>query len=168
MDRRIGQDSGWHKMVFALTLLTLSACHRREDPRFATARSTIDTLMSAYGVEGLTELEIQERLSTQQKFALKERNAMVSCFMDYAGAHDEGAAGFVFGRLAPKKDSLKIETEGKRARVFIEGQSTATATLLRERAGWRFSLSESVPKEVRARLREIYRRAVQMNKSHSR
>ena len=135
----------------------------REEPvdvRYNTAQATIETLFTAYGVNGLSESQVQERMQVRGRFHLSDPQSYRGCFWDYDGDRDEGEAGYVFGRLAAAKDSLVFEPGDDRVEVR-SGQSAEPVVLLRRGRKWSISLQESVPAEVRQRLRGVYQRAKQ-------
>lgn len=121
------------------------------DVRYSTPEHTIATLFTAYGVEDLTQDEVRQRMASNSRFELRDRDTYLSCFSDVATATDEGLAGFVFGGLAAGKDDLRTTIAGDRATV--SPRPGFDVVMHREDDGrWLISLSESVPDEVRVRL----------------
>jgi hypothetical protein len=150
----------------AAALVLVAACGAEADPRFSTPESTISTMMAAYGIDAMSEEEIQRHMREHRRFDLRDEAAFRACFSDYAGPADEGAAGFVFGMIAAKKDSLRIDVdEGTRAVIYPDRDRVdRMVTLLREDDGeWKISLERSVPADVRRTLRQVYDRARTQN-----
>ena len=147
-------------LVLGCSLLASACSEEPPDLRYQTARSTIETLFSAYGIQGLNEAQVQERMQVRGRFHLADPSAYEGCFLDYDGERDEGEAGYVFGRLAAAKDSLVYAADDERVEVR-SGQSEDPVILLRRGRSWRISLEDSVPLEVRRRLRGVYQRAKQ-------
>lgn len=150
---------GWLAITGALFVLV--GCGKKIDPRFQSAEATLGTLFRAYGVDRTREPEVREHMQSGGKFKLRSEDEFRACFADYRGPLDEGLAGFVFGRLVARKDSLTFETKGDRTQVFIRDQSKGkpAAVMVAEASGWKLSLKESVPADVAGKLRELYRRA---------
>lgn len=148
--------------VLAIGLCLLNSGCREEpvDVRYNTARATIETLFTAYGVHNLSELQVQERMQVRGRFHLSDPQAYQGCFLDYDGERDEGEAGYVFGRLVAAKDSLVFQASDDRVEVR-SGESAEPVVLLRRGRKWSISLRDSVPMEVRRRLRGVYQRAKQ-------
>lgn len=149
--------------VLLLVLLSLGGCGKEIDPRFSDANKTFTTLLRAYGVASISEGDVAERMSSGGKFTLHNESDFREAFADYRSPADEGAAGFVFGRLVRSKDSLVFDTKGDRTDIYIKNRPrTQVAAVLiheKETGAWKFSIKESVPEEIRARLLDLYRRA---------
>ena len=152
--------------VPALALLCVSVgCGAPPDPRFAEPEATVQTLFTAYDVERLEEAEVQELLRQRVQFQLRDRAAYQACFSDWRSPHDEGLAGFVFGRLAAVKDHLRYEhasdDQGALIRVVpVRNGDPGHPVILRQTdAGWKIALRESVPTELRQRLYRVYEEA---------
>jgi hypothetical protein len=159
-----GAPAGLGK-AFAAAWLTLAfasagACEEPADPRYVTPQATIRTLFASYGVATASEATLRARLAAHESFALRDRLAYRGCFADFVRDEDEGAAGFVFGRLIAVKDHLVFRTAGDHATLRASADSPTIPTVhLRRRAGaFRIVLRESVPAEVRAQLRAVFRR----------
>lgn len=132
------------------------------DPAHATPEATIASLFGAYGVEEMPEAAAVDRLRSGGRFELRDPTAHAACFADYAGVEDEGAAGYVFGQLVVRKDHLRYERDGETARVYPSerrGEGAPVVTLRRADGAYRIVLDESVPPEVRERLRALYERS---------
>lgn len=148
-------------LPLVLSLVPWSAgCTQEVDPRFATPQATVRTLFSAYGVSLASEASLRARLVAHERFRLRYPVAYRSCYADFERDEDEGAAGFVFGRLVAVKDHLVFHRDGDHATVRASADSPAIPTVhLRRRAGaFRIVLRQSVPVEVRAQLRAVFRR----------
>jgi hypothetical protein len=130
------------------------------DPRFASPEATIRTLMTTYGVEDMSQEEVQQIMMTRGRFELRDEATYRACFDDYAGMHDEGLAGFVFGTIVAGKDQLEITHAQGKAHVYPNPERRDRSVVLVERDGeWKISLRDSVPSDVRRALLEEYRRA---------
>lgn len=163
------------------TLFTLAAlgfgvctagCNAKTDPRFESARATVSTLLRSHALDKtsldkINEVELAGYMRGGAKIALANEADFHGCFADYRTAADEGLAGFVLGRLAPKKDSLIFTQKGDRTEVRIRNTpSQEPAAVLVEKDGaWRFSLKDSVPAELRQRLLDLYQRTEAMHRS---
>lgn len=138
----------------AVLVLVLAGCEgavTEVDARFSTPEHTVHTLFSAYGVEDLSQEDVRERMATNARFELRDRQTYLSCFGDLETTTDEGLAGFVFGALAAGKDDLRTTITGDRA--VVAPRAGVNVVLLRGEDGrWLISLRESVPDEVRTRL----------------
>ena len=162
-DKRVMARSA---LVVALFALFITACSEPPDPRFATPEASIRTLMSAYGVEDLSEEEVQQRLRARARFTLRDADLYRDCFADWTSPHDEGLAGYVFGRVAAAKDHLRFDPVGDGEDVavrFPDARSEggrAAIILRRTQSGYRIVLRRSVPREVRAQLYQVYERAL--------
>jgi hypothetical protein len=145
----------------ALACFEVAGCEgatNRADPRFSTPERTIETLLSAYGLQELSQAEIRERFARRERFELRDRAAYQACFADLAGTAGEGFAGWVVGALAAGRDQLRVEIVGDRATV--SPRDGVRIVLLRGRDGaYRILLRESVPEEVRRGLTMIAERA---------
>lgn len=157
-------------IAFALaTALALGACEDDPpDPRFATPDATVRTLFTAYGVEDLTQAEIQQRMMTRGQFELRDEAAYRACFADFRGPEDEGLAGFVFGTLAAAKDELEIVPSRDVIHVFPDraGRPDRSVVMRREEAGYKIVLRESVPRDVQRQLLDVHRRASEQARRH--
>jgi hypothetical protein len=138
----------------ALFVLVLAGCEgavTEVDARYSTPEHTVETLFSAYGVEDLSQEDVRQRMATNGRFELRDRETYLSCFGDLETTTDEGLAGFVFGALAAGKDELRTTITNERA--VVSPREGVNVVLLRgEDARWLISLRESVPDEVRTRL----------------
>lgn len=135
------------------------------DPRFAEPEATVRTLFTVYDVADLGEAEVQELLRQRVQFQVRDRAAYEACFADWRDPHDEGLAGFVFGRLAALKDHLRYErsADGNTMRVIPtrDGNEGHPVVLHYTDGGWKIALRESVPSELRQRLYRVYEEARQ-------
>lgn len=152
-------------LAFVILAVALGGCDdsAAHDPRFADPAAALGSLFTAYGVQHTPEDEIQRRLAARSQFALHDRELYRECFSDWRSDHDEGLAGYVFGRLAAGKEHLRIEREGDRATITVFRDDAAAGppvVLSRDARGWRFVLRESVPAEVRQQLYRVYERAL--------
>jgi hypothetical protein len=130
------------------------------DPRFAAPEDVVRTLLAAYGVDGVPEQEIQRRMRERGQFDLRDEVTYRACFADYVGPADEGLAGYVFGALAARKDSLRVVRIGDRAHVFpVADDQSHMIVMTRADGVYRISLRDSVPQRVQAQLRDVHRRA---------
>lgn len=148
-------------MAVALASFAFSSgCTPRADARFATPEATVRSLFAAYAVSQASESDVRARLAARERFHLRDRTLYRSCFADFDREEDEGAAGFVFGRLVAVKEHLVFHTAGDRATVRATADATPIPTvhLRKIRGGYRIVLRESVPPEVRAQLRAVWRR----------
>jgi len=145
----------------AATLGPAAGCDEDDpDPRFATPEATIGTLMAAYGVDRMSQDEIQLRMRSRERFQLRDEVSYRACFDDYEGIHHEGLAGFVFGTIAAGKDDLEIVHAQGKAHVYPDPERRDRSVVLVEREGeWKISLRDSVPSDIRRALLEEYRRA---------
>lgn len=135
------------------------------DPRFATPEATLHTLLSTYGVEGMSQQEIREVMRQRGRFRLRDEQTYRACFDDYEGPHHEGLAGFVFGTVAAGKDQLEVTNVQGKAHVFPNPDRRDRSVVLIERDGeWKISLRESVPSEVRKALLSEYQRVSERNR----
>ena len=143
---------------FILTFV--SGCADDPDPRFATPEATVTTLLGAYGVQQMSEEEIQRHMRDRGHFELRDEMAYQACFSDYGGPQDEGAAGYVFGLLAARKDNLQVIVTDDNAHIFPNRDRRDQSVYLeREQGAWRIQLARSVPEDVRTQLREIFLQA---------
>lgn len=161
----------WNRVRAVLLILALIAvvagglagCGKDIDPRYENANKTFTTLLRAYGVASISEGDVAERMTSGAKFTLHHESDFREAFIDYRSPADEGAAGFVFGRLARNKDSLVFDTKGDRTDIYIKNRprTQVAAVMMRDKesGAWKFSIKESVPAEIRARLLDLYRRA---------
>jgi len=134
------------------------ACSEEEpgELRFATPKSTVDTLLDTYGVLELPQEEIDRRMRIGRNFHLNDPETMARCFSDYDGSDPaaEGLVGYVFGNLAYAKDELFVTVTGETADVFAErdGERSRPVVLHLQGSNWKISLRDSVPSSVRRRL----------------
>ncbi len=121
------------------------------DVRYSTPEHTIETLFTAYGIEDLSQDDVRQRMASNTRFEVRDRDTYLSCFGDLETPTDEGLAGFVFGALAAGKDDLRTTMAHDRATV--SPRAGVEVVLLRDEDGrWLISLRDSVPDEVRTRL----------------
>ncbi len=149
--------------IIALTvLLGLSSCKTKSvSSAFESPKATIDTLFRAYDVRDIPQTEIRRRLQARERFELVDQNLFRSCFSDWQGVHDQGLGGFIFGQLVAAKDELTIDVKGDTARVRASSSApeVSPVVLIKQDAGWKIDLRQSVPSDIRQRLYEVYRRA---------
>jgi len=144
----------------AVLLLFVTACDEHEvDARFATPEATLQTLLASYGVQHMSQDEIQEHMRARGRFELRDEQTFRACFDDYSSAADEGLAGFVFGTVAAGKDDLRVNHAQGKAHVFPDPDRRERRVVLVEHDGeWKISLRDSVPPAIRRSLREEYQR----------
>lgn len=141
-----------------LALVLVSGC-LGDDPRFATPEATVQAMLGSYGLEAVSEADVRARLASRAPFTLRDEATFRAVFVDHRGPHDDGAAAYVLGRIAAAKDHLAYHTVGDGdVRVSVRGETSALALLVRTDDGYRVELARSVPRDVRAQLREVYRR----------
>ncbi|MCZ6805551.1 MAG: hypothetical protein O7F08_01250 [Deltaproteobacteria bacterium] len=149
--------------IIALTvLLGLSSCKTKSvSSAFESPKATIDTLFRAYDVRDIPQTEIRRRFQARERFELVDQNLFRSCFSDWQGDHDQGLGGFIFGQLVAAKDELTIDVKGDTARVRASSSApeVSPVVLIKQDAGWKIDLRQSVPSDIRQRLYEVYRRA---------
>lgn len=147
-------------MKYLCLALLLAACGKDADPRFESPESTIHTLFSAYGIEDMSQDQIQARLRERGQFELRDQALFRLCFLDYSGPRDEGLAGFVFGMVAAGKDDLVVRTVDDRATVFPDPDRVdRSVVMLRRNDEWKISLEHSVPAQIREALFGEFERA---------
>ena len=152
--------------LLLLAPFALSGCTSEPpDPRFAEPEATVRTLFTVYDIADVGEAEVQGLLRDRVQFQVRDRAAYEACFADWRDPHDEGLAGFVFGRLAALKDHLRYErsADGDTMRVIPmrDGDAGHPIEQPRTDAGWKIALRESVPDELRQRLYRVYEEARQ-------
>jgi hypothetical protein len=148
------------RSLFVASLVCAAAC-ATPDPRFVTPEATVETLLDTYRIADVPEAVVRERLAGRGNFTLADETTFRACFSDHRGPFDDGAAGYVLGRIAAAKEHLTYTpTEGGRIRVTTvrAGETDLLAVLAPTEDGYRIALGMSVPREVRAQLREVYRR----------
>jgi hypothetical protein len=147
-------------LASTLILLASTACaDEPADPRFASPEATLESLLRAYGVEQMSQEEIQEHMRGQGRFELRDEPTYRECFDDYEGPQSEGLAGFVFGTVAAGKDQLRINHVQGNVHVFPNPDRNDRYVVLVQRDGeYKISLRESVPPEIRRRLLGQYQR----------
>ncbi|MEM7137121.1 MAG: hypothetical protein AAF500_11110 [Myxococcota bacterium] len=130
-------------------------------PEFASPSATITTLFTTYDLADVPQTEIRRRFEAGERFKLLNPTLFQSCFSDWQGEHDEGLGGFVFGQLVVAKDELVIEVDEDVARVRPKHgpEDLPPVLLVRQDAGWKIDLRQSIPAEIRQRLYEVNRRA---------
>lgn len=152
-------------ILSAFAVLAWVACTTEPaDPAFASPKATIDTLFTAYDVKTVPQSEIRRRFTVGERFKLYDHELFKSCFSDWQGEHDEGLGGYVFGKLVAGKDELGIEVDETVARVrpLSAQEDFPPVVLIKQDAGWKIDLRQSVPADVRQRLYEVSRRARRM------
>lgn len=148
-------------LALLLALPAAAACEQEPDPdpRYASPEATIHTLMASYGVDAMSQDEIQGFMQQHSRFELRDEQAYRGCFADWNGPQDEGLAGFVFGTVAAGKDQLEVRPVGDQVHVYPNPERRDRKVILVQRHGeWRISLRESVPTDVRRALTEEFRR----------
>lgn len=153
--------------LVTLATLTLTACEEAPpDPRFATPQATVDSLFESYGVSGVPEREIRQRMRARGRFDLLDGDLYQSCFADFRGEADEGLAGYVFGSLVAGKDQLRITITGETATIFpTSAEGSPRPVMLRREGGeWKIVLRESVPVQIQENLATIYQRSKEMER----
>ena len=133
-------------------------CDPQPDPRFATPQDTVTTMFVVYGVDAMTEQQVQKHMKAKQKFQLQDRKQYLECFSDFKNPSDEGMAGYVFGRLAAAKDSLRYKTTAGRTTVRTsQGQQIVLTKSANHE--WKIKLRDSVPLNTQKQLHAVYKRA---------
>ncbi|MEZ4288382.1 MAG: hypothetical protein R3A47_09615 [Polyangiales bacterium] len=139
---------------------TASGCKKPVNPNYETPLATMQSLFRAYGIEKMTELEIQQRIAAQQRFSVEDEALFMDAFEDVQSDADQGLTGYIFGRSAPVKDSLVVRVQDDTAFVTVKGHDELEPiVLLKANDEWKISLKRSVPEEIRLRLYDVYRRA---------
>jgi hypothetical protein len=138
-----------------LPLLFLVGC-AQADARFETPERAVRTLLGAYDLADVPEQVVRDRLAARGTFTLKDEVTFRESFLDHETPYDDGAAGYVLGRVAAAKDHLTFATHGDR--VHVTAGTERLAVLERTEDGYRIVLAASVPRHVRTQLREVYRR----------
>lgn len=150
-------------MLGVALLLGAAGCGSEEptDTRFLTPQATIDTLFDTFGIKDLSQDEVRRIMAERKHFHLNDPDTYRECFADYRGPQDEGLAGFVFGAMAAAKDDLRITMDEDTARIFPTSDETAGRMVVMhlQEGGWKISLRESVPNEIRRQLYSVYQRA---------
>ncbi len=148
-----------------VALFVLSGCGDPPDARFATPQTTIATLLGAYGVAELSELEIQQHMRERGQFELRDQATFEQCFVDYRGLESDGLTGFVFGMLAARKDSLHVVIADDSAHVFPDAERRERSVVMTRRNDeWKISLHDSVPPAVRRDLEGLAAQARERQK----
>ena len=148
-------------VIAATVLFGWASCKTDSvSPDFESPTATIGTLFRAYDVQDVPQVEIRRRLQARERFKLLDENLFRSCFSDWQGEHDQGLGGFVFGQLVAAKDELLIDVKGATARVRASSSppEVSPVVLIKQDAGWKIDLRQSVPPDIRQRLYEVYRR----------
>lgn len=140
-----------------LGALALGCSSTPPDPRFATPDRTVETLLGAYGLEGVSQAEIQRRLRARQPFRLTDAATFHACFLEFDGDVSEAYAGFVVGALAAGRDDIRVTIIDDVANVYPT--SRVRVVMKRTDAGWKIDLEQSVPAEIRTQFQDIARRA---------
>lgn len=143
----------------SLALVLLAAC-ARTDPRFASPEQTVRTVLDAYALADVPEEVVRARMAGRGTFSLRDEQAFRESFADHRGPSDDGAAGYVLGRVAAAKDHLTYERRDGRVYVTTMRASARDTLAVLEQGedGYRILLARSVPIAVRTQLREVYRR----------
>lgn len=140
--------------LLVVTPLVLSACQDApRDARFDTPEDTVATLLGSFGVDEQTQEEVQRHLRNRGRFDLQDEATYHACFLDFGGPASEGLAGYVFGVVAAGKDQLRFARVGEEVHVFPDPDSRELRVVMVDgEAGYRISLRQSVPAEVRRAL----------------
>lgn len=139
---------------------TLGGCEgmTRTDSRYATPERTIETLLTAYGIEDVPQDELRGRIASGGSFRLVDRPAYEGCFFDMEGSFGEGLAGYVLGALAAGREDIRTVITGDRA--VVSPREGVDVVLRRDETGaWRIVLRDSVPDEVLERMAAVAERA---------
>lgn len=145
----------------AAVALSLGGCEEEpKDARFATPEATIRTLLSTYGVQDMSQEEIQRHMRGRGRFELRDEVTYRMCFVDYAGSEHEGFAGYVFGTIAAGKDQIRIVHVEGRVHAYPDPDRVERYVVLDEGDDglWRINLGESVPADVKRALLAEYER----------
>lgn len=140
--------------LFLVTVWALSACtDAPRDVRFDDPEATIATLLGAFGVADMAQEEVQRQLRSRGRFELRDEETYHACFVDFDGPASEGLAGYVFGTIAAGKDQLRIARVGDKVHVYPDpDRRERYVVMFNSDVGYRISLRESVPAEVRRAL----------------
>lgn len=140
--------------ILLMAPMVLSACaDAPRDMRFDTPEATLDTLLGAFGVEDQTQEEVQRHLQSRGRFDLQDEETYHACFVDFDGPASEALAGYVFGTVAAGKDQLRIVQVGDNVHVYPDPERREHhVVMVNTDTGYRISLRESVPAEVRRAL----------------
>jgi len=144
-------------MVTVLLLASLWASagcgSEPRDVRFDTPEATLDTLLGSFGIADMTQEEVQRHMRSRGRFELADEATYHACFIDWDGPHSEALAGYVFGTVAAGKDQLRIARVGDRVHVYPDPERRERyVVMVDEGVGYRISLRDSVPAEVRRAL----------------
>jgi hypothetical protein len=131
-----------------------------EDVRFATPEATIRTLLATYGVQDMSQEEIQRHMRGRGGFELRDEVTYRMCFTDYTGPEHEGFAGYVFGTIAAGKDQLRVVRVEGRVHVYPNPDRVDRYVVLDEGDDglWRITLNDSVPADIKRALLAEYER----------
>lgn len=148
-----------------MALVTLASlgvgCDAPVDPRYETPRATIGSLLASYGIEDTPEHQVQAMIARGGELRVRDQGLHDGAFADLDEAHDEGSAGWIFGRLAAAKEHLEFQVEGDHATVFTRtegGRMHQPVHLVRRNGSYRISIEETVPTEVQERFALLYAR----------
>ena len=143
-----------HRLALALFAIALAACSdaTTTDIRYSTPEHTVETLLDAYGLRGLSADEIRT-MRRERQLRLVDGPAYRACFARLA----QGLAGFVVGALAENRDDTRTQIAGETARISVGQRATIVMHL--QDGAWRIDLDASVPVAIRAQLRDVARRA---------
>jgi hypothetical protein len=87
------------------------------------------------------------------RFELQDEATYRACFIDFDGPVSEALAGYVFGTVAAGKDQLRIARVGDRVHVFPDPERRERyVVMVDSEVGYRISLSDSVPDDIRRAL----------------
>jgi len=152
--------------LIVVTPLALSACaDAPREMRFDTPEATLETLLGAFGVEDQTQEEVQRHLRSRGRFDLQDEETYHACFVDFDGPASEALAGYVFGTVAAGKDQLRIVHVGDKVHVYPDPERRERyVVMFNTDTGYRISLRESVPAEVRRALLQEHERIDNRNR----
>ncbi len=141
-------------VVIVALLAVIAACDSTpRDVRFDTPEATIHTLLGSFGVADMTQEEVQRHMRSRGSFELQDEATYHACFSDWEGPHSEALAGYVFGTVAAGKDQLRIARVGDRVHVYPDPDRREAYVVMEDSdAGYRISLHDSVPPDVRRAL----------------
>jgi hypothetical protein len=129
----------------------------RVDARLSTPEHTVQTLLASHGLDALTQEEITARIVERGAFDLEDADAWAACFVDLERPGGEGMAGYVLGLLAAGREQLRYEAAGQRAYVYPR-EGVRVVLVRGDDGGYRVSLQQSVPEDVRRGLLRIEER----------
>lgn len=145
------RPKGVFSLLAVLAPWCVAACSSAPDPRIATPRDTVETLLRAYHLWGATSPGDATRAWSGRAGdhpPSPDISAVALCFWDYDrdDSHRRAMGRFVTGMLAAGQQSLLFEVRSENA-VVRSGRRPIF--FRRTGQGWHIVLQESVPPEIR-------------------